>query len=196
MRAVATVVGRRAHSARPRTGVNAVHRLAPLLRLLAQYEPRELFLDGCKYTEQLQGVRISGGVAGNVVPDRASVTVNFRFAPDRGVLDAEAKLRVLLAEGLDEARGDSLEVVDAAPGALPVLEDQLLARLVEATGHAPQAKLGWTDVATFSGLGMPAANFGPGDPSLAHTPDENVSGAELRRARDVLKRFLSGALTD
>ena len=196
MRAVVTLVGRRAHSARPQTGVNAVHRLEPLLHLLGRYEPRELFLDGCRYAEQLQGVAASGGVAGNVVPDRASVTVNFRFAPDRDVPDAEAKLRTLLSGGFDEGRGDSLEIVDVAPGALPVLEDQLLASLVAATGRAPQGKVGWTDVATFSGLGIPAANFGPGDPSLAHTPDESVSGAELGRARDVLKRFLSGDQPD
>ncbi|MGA2036034.1 MAG: succinyl-diaminopimelate desuccinylase [Acidimicrobiales bacterium] len=192
MRALVTVVGRRAHSARPQMGVNAVHRLEPLLRTLAEYEPRELLLDGCRYTEQLQGVGVSGGVAGNVVPDRASVTVNFRFAPDRDISAAEAELRRLLAGGLDEAYGDSLEILDAAPGAPPALDHHLLARLVVATEQAPRAKAGWTDVATFSRLGVPAVNFGPGDPSLAHTPDEHVSGAELTRARDVLSRFLSG----
>ncbi len=193
MRALATVVGRRAHSARPQMGVNAVHRLEPLLRVLAEYEPRELVLDGCRYTEQLQGVGVAGGVAGNVVPDRASVTVNFRFAPDRDVLAAEAALRGLLACGLDEARGDSVEILDAAPGAPPALDDVLLTGLVSATGRAPRAKVGWTDVATFFGLGVPAANFGPGDPSLAHAPDEHVAAAELTRARDVLQRFLSSA---
>jgi succinyl-diaminopimelate desuccinylase len=192
MRAVATVGGRRAHSARPEMGVNAVHRLEPLLRVLAEYEPRELVLDGCRYTEQLQGVGIAGGVAGNVVPDLASVTVNFRFAPDRDVLEAETELRRLLGRGLDETCGDRLEILDVAPGAPPALDDLLLGGLVSATGRAPRAKAGWTDVATFFGLGVPAANFGPGDPSLAHTPDEHVSGAELVRARDVLKRFLSG----
>jgi succinyl-diaminopimelate desuccinylase len=193
MRAVATVVGRRAHSARPQTGVNAVHRLEPLLRVLAEYEPRELVLDGCRYIEQLQAVGVAGGVAGNVVPDQASMTVNFRFAPDRDVLAAEAELRRLLACGLVEASGDSLEVLDAAPGAPPGLDHLVLGGLVSATERAPRAKVGWTDVATFFELGVPAANFGPGDPLLAHTRDEHVTAAELIRARDVLRHFLLGA---
>jgi succinyl-diaminopimelate desuccinylase len=193
MRALATVSGRRAHSARPQAGVNAVHRLWPLLRSLAEYAPRELLVDGCLYTEQLQGVGISGGIAGNVVPDRASVTVNYRFAPDRDVASAEAELRRLLEGALDEALGDSLEIIDAAPAAPPALEHELLGRLVAATAQAPRAKVGWTDVATFFRLGVPAANFGPGDPLLAHTPDEHVSVAELTRAREVLRGFLADA---
>jgi succinyl-diaminopimelate desuccinylase len=190
LRALATVQGRRAHSARPQMGVNAVHRLWPMLRCLAEYESRELLIDGCRYVEQLQGVGVSGGVAGNVVPDQATVTVNYRFAPDRDVPGAEAELRRLLARGLDEAVGDWLEILDAAPAAPPELDHELLARLVEATGGSPRAKVGWTDVATFFGLGVPAVNFGPGDPLLAHTADEHVSGAELERAREVLRRLL------
>ena len=191
MRATATLVGRRAHTARPQMGVNAVHRLAPLLRALGEYEPREVLLEGCSYIEQLQGVGVSGGVAGNVVPDRASVSVNFRFAPDRDVEGAEVELRSLLCAGMDKDAGDSLEILDAAPGAPPALENWLLSRLLEATEQPPRAKVGWTDVATFFRLGVPAANFGPGDPLLAHTRDEHVSQAELETARDVLMRFLS-----
>jgi len=128
-----------------------------------------------------------------VVPDEATVTVNFRFAPDRDPSQAEDELRVLLAPGIDESSGDKLEVLDAAPGAPPSLDNPHLARLVRATAEPPRAKLGWTDVATFFGLGVPAVNFGPGDPLLAHTPHERVSGAELTSARDLLEAFLTSA---
>lgn len=191
MRAVASVFGRRAHTARPQTGVNAVHRLQPLLGCLAGYEPREIVLDGLAYVEQLQAVAISGGVAGNVVPDRADLTVNFRFAPDRDLDGAEQELRRLLAPGIDEGCGDRVELVDSAPAAAPGLSSPILARLLEATGRPARAKVGWTDVATFSRIGVPAANFGPGDPLLAHTPDEHVARSELETAYDVLARFLS-----
>ncbi len=190
LRAVLSVRGRRAHTARPWTGVNAVHRLAPVLAALGRYEPRRVVLDGCEYTEQLQAVGVEGGVAGNVVPDRATVTVNYRFAPEKDVTAAEATLRELLAGALDAPAGDGLEVVDAAAGAPPALGHPVLAALVAASGAPPRAKLGWTDVATFAEIGVPATNFGPGDPLLAHTPDEHVSRRELEDARDVLARVL------
>jgi succinyl-diaminopimelate desuccinylase len=191
LHAVVTLRGRRAHTARPYMGLNAVHRLADLLRGATSYEPRSVVIDGCTYTEQLQAVEVSGGVARNVVPDRATALFNMRFAPDKDAREAEAELRVRLAAGLDESLGDALEVVGAAPGAPPSLGEPLLAALVEATQQPPRAKLGWTDVATFHELGIPAANFGPGDPSLAHTADERVSLGELRRALEVLEHLLS-----
>jgi succinyl-diaminopimelate desuccinylase len=190
MRAVLRFGGRRAHTARPWQGVNAVHRLGPALGALGGYRPREVAIDGCTYTEQLQAVRVEGGVAGNVVPDSAALTVNYRFAPDRDVAAAEAELRALFSATLGGDPGDSLELVDAAPGAPPGLGHPLLAALVEASGSVPRAKVGWTDVATLAAAGVPAANFGPGDPLLAHTPDERVSSAELDHARAVLSALL------
>jgi len=190
MRVDVTLTGRRAHTARPWAGVNAVHRLAPVLRVLENYVPRRVVLDGCEYAEQLQAVGVRGGVAGNVVPDEATITVNFRFAPDRTVDSAEAEVRRLLGDAWDSATGDRLVVVDAAAGAPPALNHPLLADLVGATGHPPRAKLGWTDVATLFASGVAAANFGPGDPLLAHTPDEHVSTAELQSVRDALARIL------
>jgi succinyl-diaminopimelate desuccinylase len=190
MRAVVSVGGRRAHTSRPWTGVNAVHRLAPVLSALERYEPRRVVLDGCEYTEQLQAVGIDGGVAANVVPDRAAVTINYRFAPDRDAVAAEATLRELVGDLLDPAQGDALEVVDVAAGAPPGLGHPLLASLVATTGAPPRAKVGWTDVATFAALGVPATNFGPGDPLLAHTPDEHVSRQDLERVRAVLGAVL------
>jgi len=192
MRVEVTVTGRRAHTARPWTGVNAVHRLAPVLRALESYTPRRVVLDGCEYAEQFQAVGVDGGVAGNVVPDLAALTVNFRFAPDRDAASAESEVRRLLGEALDPAAGDRLVVVDAAAGARPGLDHPLLSGLVEATGQPPRAKLGWTDVATLAAAGVPAANFGPGDPLLAHTPDEHVSRAELTGVRDALSHVLRG----
>jgi succinyl-diaminopimelate desuccinylase len=190
MRAVVSVGGRRAHTARPWTGLNAVHRLAPVLGVLERYVPRRVVLDGCEYTEQLQAVGIEGGVAANVVPDSAALTINYRFAPERDTASAEQTLRDMFATTLDPSEGDALEVTDAAPGALPALGHPVLASLVAATGEPPRAKLGWTDVATFAEIGVPAANFGPGDPLLAHTRDEHVSRRELERVRDVLATVL------
>jgi succinyl-diaminopimelate desuccinylase len=190
-RAVVRVTGRRAHTARPWTGVNAVHRLGPVLDALQRYEPRGVTIDGCTYTEQLQAVGIEGGVAGNVVPDCAALTVNFRFAPDRSAADAADTLRALFAPQLDPAAGDAIDIEDCAPAAPPGLTHPVLAALVGRSGAAPRAKVGWTDVATFAEMGIPAANFGPGDPLLAHTPDEHVSAAELAHVRTVLGALLA-----
>lgn len=182
--------GIRAHTARPHTGRNAVHRLAPLLTAVSGYVGRRPVLDGCEYVEQLQVVDVSGGVAPNVVPDQASVLINHRFAPDRSVEQAEASLRELLDPHLEA--GDRWELVEYAPGAPPSLDHPLLARLVGATGSRPQAKQGWTDVATFWTHTVPAANFGPGDPLLAHTRDEHVGSDELDQAAGVLGSLLDG----
>jgi succinyl-diaminopimelate desuccinylase len=183
-----SLAGRRAHTARPYTGRNAVHRLAPLLAAVAGYESRRPVLDGCEYVEQLQAVEVSGGVTGNVVPDEASVVINHRFAPDRSPEEAEASLRVLLGPHLGP--GDRWELTDAAAGAPPSLDHPVLSSLVAATGQAPQAKQGWTDASSLWAHGIPAANFGPGDPLLAHTRDEHVSSGELDQAASVLDALL------
>jgi succinyl-diaminopimelate desuccinylase len=190
LRAELTLGGRRAHTARPWTGTNAIHRLGPVLEHLAAYSGREPILDGCRYREALQAVRVEGGVANNVVPDRVRLVLNHRYAPDRDAPAALAALREELGPLLDEELGDSFELVTASEGAPPGLVDPLLSRLVELTGP-PSAKLGWTDVSFFHHLGLPATNFGPGDPLLAHTPGEWVSGQELEKAYRVLFQLLS-----
>jgi len=190
LRAVVELAGRRAHTARPFTGRNAIHRLAPVLGAVAGWEPRTVDIDGCTYTEQLQAVAVSGGLAGNVVPDRAALTVNYRYAPDREGDGARGVLEGLLTPWLEPGPGDSLTVVDQADGAPPALGDPLLAELVARTGHPPRAKVGWTDVATFWAHGIPATNFGPGDPLLAHHPDEAVEAGALDQAMAILAGLL------
>ena len=184
--------GVRAHTARPFTGCNAIHRLAPVLAVVSGWRGRSAVLDGCEYVEQLQAVAIEGGVAGNVVPDVASVTLNYRFAPDTTSAAAARHLEGLLGGAVGSRPGDRVDVLDEADGAPPSLDHPLLASLVAATGEPPRAKVGWTDVATFWARGMPAANFGPGDPLLAHHPEERVERAALERARAVLHRLLTG----
>jgi succinyl-diaminopimelate desuccinylase len=184
LRARITVPGRRAHSARGWLGENAIHAAAPLLTTLVRYEPRDVDIDGCVYREGLHAVRIDGGVAGNVVPDLCTVTVNFRFAPDRSEADAEQHVRRLFD-------GWQVEVVDSAPGALPGLTAPAAQHFVQAVGVAPVAKYGWTDVARFAALGIPAVNFGPGDPNLAHTREESVQTALVTSCTDVLRRYLA-----
>lgn len=190
VRVTVTLAGTRAHTARPFMGRNAVHRLAPLLQAVSEYEGRKPVLDGCEYGEQLQVVRVEGGVAGNVVPDEAFLTVNHRFAPDRDADEAIESVRDLLSPWLEE--GDGWEVTDVQPGALPALDHPLLAALVARSGERSRAKVGWTDVASFWAHGIPAANFGPGDPLLAHTPGEFVRRAELEHAAAVLGSLLTG----
>jgi succinyl-diaminopimelate desuccinylase len=191
LRAEIHLAGVRAHTARPFKGLNAVHRLGPLLDRLASWKGRTVVIDGCEFTEQLQAVFVSGGVAGNVVPDHAVVTVNHRFAPDRDAATAMSVV-VEVAEGIvDEDRGDRVLVVDAADGAPPALGHPLLTDLVARSGAPPRAKLGWTDVATMWARGVPATNFGPGDPLLAHHPDEHVTRASLEHVREVLAGLLA-----
>jgi succinyl-diaminopimelate desuccinylase len=191
MRIAVSLTGVRAHTARPFTGRNAIHRLGAVLQRVAAWEGRTAMLDGCAFAEQLQAVSVEGGVASNVVPDAAGVTLNFRYAPDRNAAEAEAFVRQLLGDTADEADGDTVIVLDSADGAPPSLGHPLLAALVQATGTAPRAKVGWTDVASFWEHGVPAANFGPGDPLLAHHPDERVTRAQLERTRDVLAALIA-----
>ena len=183
MRIEVRTSGKRAHTARAWMGVNAIHGMGEALRRLEAYVPRQPEIDGCRYHEGLQAVKITGGVAGNVVPDEAVLTVNHRFAPDRTVEQAEQHLREVF-EGFD------VVVTDFAGGALPGLHAPAAQELVEAAGGTPVAKLGWTDVARFAALGMPAVNFGPGDPTLAHTREEHVPVRQITGCFDVLKRFL------
>ena len=184
LRAVVTTSGRRAHSARSWMGSNAVHKLGEVLRRLNSYQPAEVEVDGLTYREGLNAVGIGGGVAGNVIPDSASVTVNYRFAPSRDLAEAEQHVREVF-EGFD------LEFVDRAPGARPGLRHPAAASLISAVGSEPRPKFGWTDVARFTALGVPAVNFGPGDPSLAHAQNEHVPLEQLRAVESTMRRWLN-----
>jgi succinyl-diaminopimelate desuccinylase len=184
LRAVIRTEGHRAHSARSWLGRNAIHAAAEVLDRLNAYQARQVDIDGCVYREGLQAVRIAGGVAGNVVPDACEVTVNFRFAPDRTVAAAAGHVAEVFA-GLD------VRITDTAAGALPGLEAPAARRFLAATGARPVAKYGWTDVSRFAALGIPAINFGPGDPNLAHTRDEHVATDRITHCTDLLRTYLS-----
>ncbi len=186
-----TLRGVRAHTARPWKGRNAIHRLGPVLERIAAFEGREPTIDGCTYREAMQAVFVDGGVAGNVVPDAASLTVNLRIAPDRTVDQAIDGLRERLEDLLDD--GDGWEVTDRSDPAPPSLTHPLLAPLVDA-GTPVRAKLGWTDVARFAAHGIPACNLGPGDSSVAHMADEHVTRDSLDRVHALLLGLLTGTL--
>jgi succinyl-diaminopimelate desuccinylase len=190
IRVVVSVAGARSHSARAWLGDNAIHKLGPVLDRLSTYRPRNVDIDGCTYREGLSAVRIDGGVAGNVIPDAASVTVNFRFAPDRSVDEALRHVHEVFS-GLD-ALDLKIELTDAAAGALPGLTKPAAAALVEAAGGQVRAKYGWTDVSRFAALGIPAVNYGPGDPNLAHRTDERVQLSQITAATDMLRKYLVG----
>ncbi len=182
--------GERAHSARPWTGVNAIHRLGEVLARVAVFDERAPVIDGCRYHETLQATSVEGGVAGNVIPDLVTLTLSHRFAPDRSVDEAFQTLVAYLEPALDRALGDDIELVDFAPAAPPSLDHPLLQSLVRASGATPLAKIGWTDVAFFYEHGIPAANFGPGDPLVAHSAGEYVRRQELVRVHRALAEVL------
>jgi succinyl-diaminopimelate desuccinylase len=185
IRVVVRATGTRAHSARSWLGDNAIHKLGAVLDRLSSYEARSVEIDGCTYREGLSAVRIDGGIAGNVIPDAASLTVNFRFAPDRSVDEATAHVLDVF-DGLDV----DIERTDAAAGALPGLTKPAAAALVEAAGGQVRAKYGWTDVARFAALGIPAVNYGPGDPNMAHRVDERVDVALITATTEMLRNYL------
>jgi succinyl-diaminopimelate desuccinylase len=183
LRVDVTLDGERAHSARSWMGHNAIHAAAPVLQRLADYEARRPVIDGLEYHEGLNAVSVTGGVAGNVIPDRCVVSVNHRFAPDRSEEEALAFVREFFAPY-------DVVVVDSAPGALPGLGVPAAAAFVEAVGGEVHPKFGWTDVARFSGLGVPAVNFGPGDPVFAHKQDEHVPVAHIASVASALRAWL------
>lgn len=173
IRVEVAATGERAHSARSWHGSNAVHAAGDILARLANYTPAEPIVDGLQYREGLNAVGIRGGIAGNVIPDECIVTVNYRFAPDKSVSAA-------ISHVVDVFDGFDVTVVDEAPGARPGLDQSVVTEFVDAMGGAVEPKYGWTDVARFSAAGTPALNFGPGDPTIAHTVEENVDCAQVR----------------
>ncbi|MHB1593710.1 MAG: succinyl-diaminopimelate desuccinylase [Streptosporangiaceae bacterium] len=185
MRARIRATGERAHSARSWMGRNAIHEAADILRVLREYQPREPEVDGLVYHEGLNAVGIAGGVAGNVIPDECVVTVNYRFAPDRPADQAADHLRGLFDRW-------EVEIVDVAGGARPGLGDPAARSFVAAMGGAVRAKLGWTDVARFDALGIPAVNYGPGDPLLAHSRREHVPVTAIEECASRMRTWLAG----
>ncbi|WP_298867868.1 succinyl-diaminopimelate desuccinylase [uncultured Microbacterium sp.] len=186
MRAVVRTRGVRAHSARSWVGENAIHGAAPILTRLAEYRAREITVEGLGYREGLNAVSIRGGVAGNVIPDLCEVEVNYRFAPSKSVADAEAHVRAAF-------EGFEVEITDAAAGARPGLDAPIAQRFLAAVGGQAHAKYGWTDVARFSAMGVPAVNYGPGDPHLAHHDEERVPLAQIEAVERGLRAWLTGA---
>jgi succinyl-diaminopimelate desuccinylase len=188
LRAEVRILGKAAHSARGWRGVNAIHAAAPVLAKLAAYVPAEVAVDGLVYREGMNAVGIRGGIAGNIIPDECVVTVNYRFAPSRDLDAAERAVRELFA-------GFEVTVLDGAAGARPGLDhptaQQFVAAVATSTGRGPAPKYGWTDVARFSALGIPAVNFGPGDPALAHADDERCPVSQIHACHQALRAWLS-----
>lgn len=184
LRAEVVTTGTRAHSARSWMGKNAIHAATPVLARLSEYQPREPVVDGLRYHEGLNAVGIAGGVAGNVIPDECVVTVNFRYAPDRAGDAAADHVREVFT-------GFEVRIVDQADGARPGLDRPAAASFLAAVGGTPRAKLGWTDVARFAALGIPAVNYGPGDPELAHSRGEYVRLGEIGECEARLRAWLS-----
>ncbi|MDY0909294.1 succinyl-diaminopimelate desuccinylase [Microbacterium sp. CFBP9034] len=184
LRAIVQTDGVRAHSARAWIGENAIHKAAPVLARLADYRPEAIEVEGLVYREGLNAVRISGGVAGNVIPDLCEIEVNYRFAPSRDAAEAEAHVRDVFA-------GFDVEIVDVALGARPGLDAPLAQEFVAAVRAEPRPKYGWTDVARFSALGVPAVNYGPGDPHFAHHDEERVPVWQIDAVEQGLRAWLS-----
>ncbi|MER5738625.1 MULTISPECIES: succinyl-diaminopimelate desuccinylase [unclassified Streptomyces] len=190
LRVILRTAGERAHSARSWMGSNAIHTAAPILARLAAYEPRKPVIDGLEYHEGLNAVAIQGGVATNVIPDACSVTVNYRYAPDRSPAEALAHVREVFAD-CDVAE---FVVDDESPGALPGLSHPAAEAFMKAVGGTAMPKFGWTDVSRFSALGVPAVNYGPGDPIYAHKRDEHVHTDRIHHCEARLHDWLTARL--
>ncbi|MEU6945880.1 succinyl-diaminopimelate desuccinylase [Streptomyces sp. NPDC046316] len=187
LRVLLRTEGERAHSARSWMGSNAIHTAAPILARLAAYKPRKPVIDGLEYHEGLNAVRIEGGVANNVIPDACTVVVNYRYAPDLTPEEAEAHVREVFADcGVAE-----FVVDDHSGGALPGLSHPAAEAFMKAVGGTAHPKFGWTDVARFSALGVPAVNYGPGDPIYAHKVDEHVVVERIVQCEARLRDWLT-----
>jgi succinyl-diaminopimelate desuccinylase len=184
MRVELRTKGVKAHSARPWMGENAIHKLQNALGILNAYQPKTIAVEGLEFRESLNAVLVSGGIATNVIPDSAILTINYRFAPDKDVAQAKAHLEELFSDF-------DITVTDAAVGARPGLNMPLAQAFIESVGGAPKPKYGWTDVARFSAAGIPAVNYGPGDPSLAHADNENVPVGQLFDCEKGLRGWLA-----
>lgn len=184
-----TAHGTRAHSARSWLGSNAAHTLVPVMARIAEYTPREVTIDGCTYREGLNIVHLESGVATNTIPDEAWLFVNFRFAPDRSLDEALAHVNEVIAAPEDGSI--TVEIDDAVGGALPGLNQAASAALIDAVGGNVRAKYGWTDVARFAEMGIPAVNFGPGDPSMCHKKDEHIDIAQITQVSESLLTYLT-----
>ena len=184
LRALIKTKGVKAHSARPWMGENAIHKATPILQKLSAFEPQTIAVDGLEYRESLNAVSIKAGIAGNVIPDLCEVEINYRFAPSKNAQAAKAQIEELFS-------GFEIEFVDVAEGARPGLDTELARQFLAATATTARPKYGWTDVARFSALGIPAINFGPGDPSLAHADNENLPVGHLFDVEKGLRSWLS-----
>ena len=187
MRAELVFTGKKAHSARPWMGENAIHKLGSALEFLSSFEPEQIDVDGLVYKESLNAVLVNGGIATNVIADRATLTVNYRFAPSKTQKQAGEYLQNLFT-------GCEITIVDSAPGARPGLQRPEAVAFVAAVGTSVQPKYGWTDVARFSELGIPAVNYGPGDPNKAHADDESLPVSQIYACENGLRNFLTSNL--
>ena len=184
MRVEVRARGVKSHSARPWMGENAIHKIASALTKLSSYQAQQIEVDGLIYRESLNAVLVGGGIATNVIPDDVVLTVNYRYAPSTSHTEAAIFLQDFFAPL-------QVSVMDYADGARPGLDRPEAAAFVRATGSVPSPKYGWTDVARFSALGIPAVNFGPGDPNKAHADDENVPIAQIAKCEAALRDWLT-----
>lgn len=184
LRAHVRTRGVRAHSARSWVGVNAIHSAAGILSTLAHYQPQTVTVDGLDYREGMNAVRIAGGVAGNVIPDECVVEVNYRFAPSVDSSQAADHVRAIFSDY-------DVRITDSADGARPGLDRDIVRDFLHAVNAPVAPKYGWTDVARFSALGIPAVNYGPGDPLKAHADDESVPVEDIRDVERGLRSWLS-----
>lgn len=176
--------GKASHSGRSWVGENAIHKMADVLGRLATYEAQTYDVEGLAFREGLNAVQIEGGIAGNVIPDHSKVHINYRFAPNKTLDQAIAHVENVF-------EGYELEYVDKSSAARPGLDADLSRSLIESVGQEPKPKYGWTDVARFSEIGIPAVNFGPGDALLAHTDNEHVSAEAIRECYRALHQWLT-----
>lgn len=184
------VKGVKAHAARPWKGVNSITRAPKIIESVKSFPKKKVMLEGVCYKESLEPVKFNSGSATNVIPDLAEITLSYRFAPDKSADIAQAEIFSHFKHVLDNSLGDNIVILEARNGAYPASKSGIFKQLFELTSNKVSAKLGWTDVAFFSENQTVAVNFGPGDPQLAHSPDEKLEKGELEQSYKILTQFL------
>jgi acetylornithine deacetylase len=176
------------HSSKPDQGINAIYRMADVLRHIANYaaDLSKSNADPILGPPTLSVGRIEGGVSVNVVPDWCQVEVDRRLIPGEKPLAALENVRTELASRLGDP--DWLEFGDPWVSMPALKSDQgsewtepISAAIASATGRRPEligVPFG-TDAGPLGAKGLPALVFGPGDIAQAHTKDEWIELEQL-----------------
>lgn len=177
--------GRTAHSGLPGAGVNAIHKFARVLSRLAAFEPVPDVVDGLTWYEMMNATSAHGGRSGSVVPDHLEVNVHHTYGPSTSSHASQERLMALVD------RVGAVRFEELSRPAPPNRNHALVAALEQSGVQGVEARQTWTEVASFTALRIPAANFGPGAERTVHARGEMTGLSELGQAQTILDRWFA-----